>query len=435
VDSQNHAILRTTNTGADLIIQTDNQSEKMRILDNGNVGVGITAPLAQLHISGQIRIDGGSPAIHKVLQSDVNGLGSWEFPAAKRVHTQTAHGITLPTHGFVAVRMNGSNVVAANTAAEANLPVKYVIGVPDSNTLVLFDSGYITVASHGLTVGSMYFLNDSGGISTTADTDYSVAVATVISSDTILLHDPLPIAAVVSTKTIYNDNGTVGAGRTVALTDTLNFDSNTLVLDGTNNRVGMGIAAPLNTLHLVGSLRFVDGNQAAGKILTSDANGVATWQEANGAWVSDGTFSSKVSGTTTNPTFGTLAIDQIYTRKVGKVLHVMGVINQTTAGTAGSGVYEIDFSSWGGGVTGDTTVAPATSGNYIGAVVGNAVLDQTTAGAGFGNAGVLMVSSSKLRIEALSATGQTSIQGWSSTWFALSAGQIRIMFKADIPIT
>jgi hypothetical protein len=47
-----------------------------------------------------------------------------------------------------------------------------------------------------------------------------------------------------------------------------------------NGRIGIGIAAPLNTLHLVGSLRFVDGNQAAGRVLTSDGFGVATWQVA-----------------------------------------------------------------------------------------------------------------------------------------------------------
>lgn len=33
-----------------------------------------------------------------------------------------------------------------------------------------------------------------------------------------------------------------------------------------------------STLNLTGIFTFVDGNQAAGKVLTSDANGVGTWQ-------------------------------------------------------------------------------------------------------------------------------------------------------------
>lgn len=47
--------------------------------------------------------------------------------------------------------------------------------------------------------------------------------------------------------------------------------------------VGLGTALiPTNTLHIGGTFRYVDGNQAAGKVLTSDINGVASWQVAGG---------------------------------------------------------------------------------------------------------------------------------------------------------
>ncbi|MCP4709038.1 MAG: hypothetical protein GY869_10465, partial [Planctomycetes bacterium] len=46
----------------------------------------------------------------------------------------------------------------------------------------------------------------------------------------------------------------------------------------TDGHVGIGITNPDTTLHIVGSLKMVDGNQAAGKVLTSDANGVGFWQ-------------------------------------------------------------------------------------------------------------------------------------------------------------
>lgn len=42
-------------------------------------------------------------------------------------------------------------------------------------------------------------------------------------------------------------------------------------------RVGIGLTAPLATLHLVGGFRYVDGNQGAGKILVSDGDGDGTW--------------------------------------------------------------------------------------------------------------------------------------------------------------
>ena len=42
--------------------------------------------------------------------------------------------------------------------------------------------------------------------------------------------------------------------------------------------IGIGTVTPLAKLHIVGSIRMVDGNQAANKIMVSDANGTASWQ-------------------------------------------------------------------------------------------------------------------------------------------------------------
>jgi len=49
--------------------------------------------------------------------------------------------------------------------------------------------------------------------------------------------------------------------------------------------VGIGTTAPVERLHVVGNIRMVDGNQGAGRVLTCDLNGTATWQNAsNNAW-------------------------------------------------------------------------------------------------------------------------------------------------------
>jgi hypothetical protein len=54
----------------------------------------------------------------------------------------------------------------------------------------------------------------------------------------------------------------------------------TLFIDNTSN-IGIGNSAPTQKLHITGTsgatLRIVDGNQAAGRVLTSDVNGVASW--------------------------------------------------------------------------------------------------------------------------------------------------------------
>ena len=66
---------------------------------------------------------------------------------------------------------------------------------------------------------------------------------------------------------------------------------NNVYQSGTGN-VGIGTTTPESKLHLAGSLKIFDGTQGASKVLTSDANGLASWQAlpvipAN-AWTASG---------------------------------------------------------------------------------------------------------------------------------------------------
>lgn len=58
--------------------------------------------------------------------------------------------------------------------------------------------------------------------------------------------------------------------------------SNALVL-GNNADVGIGTSNPDEKLHIVGNIKIEDGNAQAGYVLTSDADGVGTWQENTGS--------------------------------------------------------------------------------------------------------------------------------------------------------
>jgi hypothetical protein len=67
-----------------------------------------------------------------------------------------------------------------------------------------------------------------------------------------------------------------------------------MTLTNTGN-LGIGSITPQERLHVIGNIRMVDGNEAAGKVLTSDANGTASWQNSTiSAWGLNG-------NTTTNP--------------------------------------------------------------------------------------------------------------------------------------
>jgi len=49
-------------------------------------------------------------------------------------------------------------------------------------------------------------------------------------------------------------------------------------LQPSGGNLGIGTISPTAKLHIAGALKVVDGTQGAGKILTSDASGLASWQ-------------------------------------------------------------------------------------------------------------------------------------------------------------
>ncbi|WP_252339366.1 hypothetical protein [Riemerella anatipestifer] len=69
---------------------------------------------------------------------------------------------------------------------------------------------------------------------------------------------------------LYTADGTLAGNRTVTL------GSNNLVFKGAGN-IGVGTDAPTTKLDVAGGVKIADGTQGAGKVLTSDAEGKATW--------------------------------------------------------------------------------------------------------------------------------------------------------------
>lgn len=90
--------------------------------------------------------------------------------------------------------------------------------------------------------------------------------------------------------TIGNRNTAIGYNANVSANNLTNAtaiganaivgrDSSIVLGDAAN--VGIGTSSPDAKLHVIGNIKMVDGNQAAGKVLVSDANGMASWQESS----------------------------------------------------------------------------------------------------------------------------------------------------------
>lgn len=151
-------------------------------------------------------------------------------------------------------------------------------------------------------------------------------------------------------KNIYEANGdiapSVATNRTVDFSNggSLNLDSNTLYLDATNNRVGIGTNAPSNNLEINGTggtgtgLKLPSG-ASNGKVLSSDAAG-------NTSWVNNVAITPTVIGTlnpgTNNISFST---SEVYTGSYidlppGKwSVNVTMLVNFSSALSSGQGYW------------------------------------------------------------------------------------------------
>jgi hypothetical protein len=88
------------------------------------------------------------------------------------------------------------------------------------------------------------------------DIKFNTSFSTV--DETISNNLPLASGTVAGGGGIYEGSGTVPSTTNVTLTNSLNFDSGTLYIDGANNRVGIGTTTPNKTLTVSGEFEVLD---------------------------------------------------------------------------------------------------------------------------------------------------------------------------------
>lgn len=78
-------------------------------------------------------------------------------------HGQPALAGALPRP----VRTAAGSIVAANSAAEANYPVAYIVEIPDPNFVVLQTSGMHFAPGHGMQTSTQFYLQGNGSVAST----------------------------------------------------------------------------------------------------------------------------------------------------------------------------------------------------------------------------------------------------------------------------
>ena len=149
--------------------------------------------------------------------------------------------------------------------------------VQNTSTGTKAQSGYAATANNGNDVSGFAWMgiNNSTFNNPTA---YNIGLANDVTY--IGSGNDMHIANANNAKSIVFSTGT-------ALTPFFNekmrlTNSGTLAI-GTTGATAVDTAN--SKLHIAGKVKIVDGAQAAGKVLTSDANGVATWQNSGGSVV------------------------------------------------------------------------------------------------------------------------------------------------------
>ena len=154
------------------------------------------------------------------------------------------------------------------------------IDIPTWSTFFGYQAGNVTTGLHNTAFGDWSLLFNTTGADNT-----SVGV-TALQSNTTGSNNTAVGKNALQTNTTGSNNTAIGNGAGVssgALTNATAIGnnavvgaSNSLVL-GDNANVGIGTSIPTAKLEIAGQIKITGGNPGAGKVLLSDANGLAQW--------------------------------------------------------------------------------------------------------------------------------------------------------------
>ncbi len=300
--------------------------ERGKFYIEGNTGIGTLNPATKLEVAGQVKITGGNPGAGKILTSDASGLATWQTPESSLTLPYSGTVSTTGDQAFSIWNTGTGNGIHA-MANSGNGLVGYSYG--GTNT-----SGIMGIAS-----GS----GDNQGVSGSSNSSLGTGVSGSASS---LTGTTIGVSGLV-----FSPDGYSGF-----------FEGGKFYISG---NAGIGVTAPSAKLDVNGQIKIRGGSPGTGKVLTSDASGLAVWADPEGLRLP---FSDTVS--TPRP-----LISICNSGSGNGILAISKQITGTTCGIAGeawsssgAGIIGSSYSTTGTnyGVKGKTYSADGFSGYFDG---------------------------------------------------------------------
>jgi len=290
-----------------------NSNERMRILANGTVGIGHTTPHSTLTIQDNVGILPGMMVTSAFFPPTTYGMqfGLNQFVQNNgRIWNYMNGDIEIGTNNTEIIRVISSGEVGIKTASPSyDLDVNgvgnfsnglrttgytfpngdgtanQVIQTDGSGTLKWVDAGIGTVSFVDMTMPSIF--NVSGGPVTNSGTftvDFTTQTKNTVLAGPAGGAPDIPTfrnleEADIPTLSGYIQNTSVN--NNFAIGQTAGFDiTGNAEIGGTlevSGNVGIGTTSPGAKLEVAGQVKITGGSPGVGKVLTSDATGLATW--------------------------------------------------------------------------------------------------------------------------------------------------------------
>jgi hypothetical protein len=311
--------------------------EIMRVDANGNVGIGTSTPLATFDISGtsstptnvRLRIknnatDGAADAVI------LNDAGKYiSIASVGSAVTGSVYGINSANMSKLVA--SGNNFVIG-TDNSVNSPLAFITN--GAERMRITETGSVGIGTTN--PGAKFHV--TGGHIKLGGTGSDNRIYTYSQDNTIA-------AQLFAYDGIGGFVGTLTNHKFFVRTN----DATRMVFDINGNvGIGIGTTSPTAKLEVNGTVKITDGTQGAGKVLTSDASGLASWQSPAGG----GSAVVLDKSTTTVSVTGTLSETIVYSKLIsantissGDILEIMARFSKTGVTGTGSFQYKIYFNT------------------------------------------------------------------------------------------